>query len=126
MPVSGIALDKTEATVVEGDTITLVATITPEDATDKTVEWSSSDSAVAVVDNGVVIAVSPGVATITAKSGEYSATCVVTVEASESTGINSVNGNGRKESIYDLFGRPAQKMSKGKVYIVNGKKTIKR
>ena len=126
VPVSSIALDKTEATVVEGDTITLVATITPEDATDKTVEWSSSDSAVAVVDNGVVIAVSPGVATITAKSGEYSATCVVTVEASESTGINSVNGNGRKESIYDLFGRPAKKMSKGKVYIVNGKKTIKR
>ncbi len=58
----------------------LSATVTPEDATDKTITWSSSDEKVATVDGGKVTGVE-GTATITAttKSGDKTATCTVTV-----------------------------------------------
>ena len=66
--------------MTEGDTQTLSATVKPDDATDKTVTWSSSNTAVATVDGGKVTAVAPGTATITAKAGDKTATCAVTVE----------------------------------------------
>ena len=51
----------------------------PDNADDKTVTWETSDAAVAIVDNGVVIAVAPGTATITATAGGKQATCNITV-----------------------------------------------
>ena len=64
----------------EGETATLTATVLPEDATDKTVEWSSMDSDVATVDQeGNVTAVSAGQTNIRATSGGKEATCQVTV-----------------------------------------------
>ncbi len=79
--VTGITLNRTEATLTEGESLTLTATVAPDNATDKTVAWSSSNAAVATVDNnGVVTAVAEGTATITAKAGDKEATCVVTVE----------------------------------------------
>ena len=82
--VEEITLDQTAATLVEGETITLVATVTPDEATDKAVTWTTSDDAVATVDEeGVVTAISAGVATITAKAGDVEATCEVTVESAE-------------------------------------------
>ena len=77
--VTGITLSQTSASLVEGETMTLSATVTPDDATDKTVTWSTSDAAIVTVDNGVVTAVAAGTATITAKAGDRTATCVVTV-----------------------------------------------
>ena len=90
--VSGITLDQTAATLTEGEIVTLVATVSPADATDQTVTWETSDAAVATVDNGVVTAVAAGTATITAKAGEHSATCVVTVTRKEEpfTGITAI------------------------------------
>ena len=79
-PVTGISLDKETATIIEGETTTLVATIEPSNATDKTVTWASDNEEVATVENGVVTAVKAGTATITATAGDYSASCVVTVE----------------------------------------------
>ena len=81
VPATGITLDKTKAELTEGETLTLTATVTPEDATDKTVAWTSSDETVATVKDGVVTALKAGKATITAKSGEVSATCEITVNA---------------------------------------------
>ena len=78
--VEAVELDKTEVELTEGDSATLVATVKPDDATDKTVTWSSSDPEVATVENGVVTAVKEGTATITAKAGDKTATCKVTVE----------------------------------------------
>lgn len=82
-PVSGITLDKTELTVNQGETATLVATVLPEDAGDKTVTWTTSADNVATVADGVVTAVGAGSATITAKAGEFEATCAVTVTGAD-------------------------------------------
>ena len=79
IPVTSVSLDKTAITLQEGESETLTATVEPENATDKTVTWSSSDAAVATVADGVVTAVSEGTATITAKAGDKEATCAVTV-----------------------------------------------
>ncbi|MDE5781510.1 MAG: InlB B-repeat-containing protein, partial [Lachnospiraceae bacterium] len=81
--VSGISLDKTELDLAKGQTFTLKATIMPENATDKTYTWSSSNEKVAVVKDGVVTAVAAGTATITvtATDGKKTAECKVTVKA---------------------------------------------
>lgn len=79
--VSAVAVNPTTAAVKPGAAVTLSATVTPEDATDKTITWSSSDEKVATVDGGKVTGVAEGNATITAttKSGDKTATCTVTV-----------------------------------------------
>ena len=85
-----VTISETEAELTEGETLQLTAEVAPEDTTDKTVTWSSSDEEVATVDAaGLVTAVAPGEATITAACGEASATCDVTVLARviEVTGI---------------------------------------
>ena len=81
--VTGITIDKTTAELEIGETETLTATVTPDDATDKSVTWTTSDANIATVENGVVTAVAAGNATITAQAGEYTATCAVTVKAAE-------------------------------------------
>ena len=77
--VSSVSLNKTSVTLTEGESEVLNATVKPDNATDKTVTWSSSDASVAKVENGKVTAVKAGSATITAKAGDKSATCTVTV-----------------------------------------------
>ena len=78
--VTSVSIDKTSLSLTEGESATLSATVKPDNATNKTVSWSSSNSSVATVDAaGKVSAVAEGTATITAKAGEKSATCSVTV-----------------------------------------------
>ena len=83
--VTGITIDKTTATVEEGATVTLTATVTPGNATDKTVTWTTSDETIATVSGGEVTGVKAGEVTITAKAGDKSATCTVTVTAKQGT-----------------------------------------
>lgn len=78
--VSGISLNKTSLSLVTGGTETLSATVTPSNATNKTITWSSSNTSVATVSNGKVTAVGAGTATITAKAGSKSATCSITIK----------------------------------------------
>ncbi|MBR6846282.1 MAG: Ig domain-containing protein [Bacteroidaceae bacterium] len=87
IPVTGITLNKTTASLTSrGQTLQLTATVTPDNATDKSVIWSSSNPSVATVDaNGLVTAVSSGRTTITATTADGSnktATCAVTVNIS--------------------------------------------
>jgi hypothetical protein len=82
--VTGVTLDKTNLSLVEGSSETLIATVAPSDATNQNVEWSSSDSAVASVDaGGKVTALKAGTAaiTVTTADGGKTATCAVTVTA---------------------------------------------
>ena len=88
--VTGISIDHSSATIKEGETLTLVANITPANAENKSVTWSSSSEAVATVDNtGKVTGVKAGSATITAtaEDGGMKATCAITV-AQWVTGIS--------------------------------------
>lgn len=75
-----ITLDKTSVEIFKNQTVTLTATVSPANTTDA-VTWSSNDSSVATVnENGVVTGVSQGTATITAKAGDKTASCTVTVD----------------------------------------------
>ena len=82
--VTGISLDRNSVTIKEGESVTLVATVTPSNADNKTVTWSSSSDAVATVDSGgKVTGIKAGSATITAtaEDGGKKATCSISVEA---------------------------------------------
>ena len=76
---TAITLDKTTASGNVGDTLTLVATVTPADS-DDTVVWSSSDESIASVnENGMVTYKKAGTVTITAQAGDKTATCKITI-----------------------------------------------
>lgn len=83
IPVSSITLDKSEASLTIGETLQLTATLLPEEATDKSVTWSSSDEKVATVTaEGLATAVGIGKVVITATTNDgtsLSATCKITV-----------------------------------------------
>ena len=82
--VTSISLNKTSAELSLGETLLLTATVLPNDATNKTVTWTTSDSSIATVSiNGLVTAKAPGIATITARTtdgSDLSASCSVTVK----------------------------------------------
>lgn len=84
VPVTGVELDKTELELTVNDTAKLTATVTPANADNAKVSWTSSDETVAIVDkNGNVTAVGAGTATVTVttEDGGFTATCTVTVKA---------------------------------------------
>ena len=102
--VESITLNKSEVTLVEGETFSLVATISPIDATDPSVAWSSSNSIVATVDNnGLITAIKEGTAIISASNGNVKATCSVSVSSGHLSIHNSKKGGLQEElSKYDL------------------------
>lgn len=103
-PATGVSVTPATATVRVGKTATIKAIVTPDDATDKTVTWTSSDDTVATVDsNGVVTGVKEGTATITATTtdGGFTATCEVTVRKA-SSGSSSGGGGGSSVTKYTV------------------------
>ena len=94
--VTSVSLNKTTAALKVGETVTLTATVSPSDATDKTVTWSTSDANIATVKDGVVTAVKVGSATITAMAGDKSATCEITVEP---TKVSSITLNATNKTL---------------------------
>ena len=78
--VTGVSLNKTTLTLSPGASFQLEATVSPSNADDKTVKWTSSDDSKVTVENGLVKAVSPGTATVTATAGGKSSECKVTVQ----------------------------------------------
>ena len=78
--VKSVTLNKTSATLSIGNSTTIVATVNPDNATNKTITWTSSDTKIATVSNGVVTAVKAGTVTITATADGKTAKCTVTVK----------------------------------------------
>lgn len=81
---TGVKLNETEITIKVGQEFNLVATISPENATDKSVTWTSSDTSVATVDNNGKVTAQQNAGraeiTVTATDGGWYATCIVNVE----------------------------------------------
>ncbi len=112
--VESVTLDATSVELTVGATKKLNATVSPDNATDKTVTWSSGDATVVSVRaDGTVTGVAAGQTTITAKAGDKSATCVVTVKAADTTNVQeanyleatvTVNGTQQRIRVYDPNG----------------------
>lgn len=98
--VEGINIDKTTLTLEVGNSYTLIATITPSDATDKLVTWESEDENIATVSSGKVTAKSPGTTKITATTNDekYTATCEVTVVEKSDTLNNNTSTNTKEDT----------------------------
>lgn len=77
--VESITLNKSSLTLEVGEEETLIATIMPNDATNKTVTWNVEPAGVITVDNGKITAIASGNAVVIASAGEKRATCNVTV-----------------------------------------------
>lgn len=89
IPVLDVILDKTFLDVIVGDRFEINVKLLPENATDKTVSWSISDEDVISYDSdGKFTAKSKGTAVLTAKSGDYQAECIVTVDGNGSAASN--------------------------------------
>lgn len=90
--VTGITLNLSSGQLAKGGSVTLTATISPSDATNKNIIWSSSNESVATVLNGTVTAISAGTATITAKTedGGFEATYELTVKVESINILESV------------------------------------
>ncbi len=106
--VTGVTLDKATASIEVGETTTLTETVTPSNATDKSVSWSTSNSSVATVSGGVVTGVSAGSAriTVTTMDGGYTAYCDITVTPA---------------TLYDFV--PATTLEPGKQYLITNGNT---
>ena len=107
--VEGITLDKTEGILTAGNTVTLNATVLPEEIADETiVTWTSSDEKVATVDeNGKVTAIAAGEATITANAGEKSTTYKLTVQAKKVVQNTTSNKSSNKGNTFSGTGSSA-------------------
>ena len=121
--VTGVTLDQTTLTLTVPETATLVATVAPADATDNSVIWISDNDAVATVAEGVVTAVAEGTATITVTTvdGNFTATCVVTVQLT--SGVMNIHVLDINAPMYDVLGRQVDKDYRG-VIIQNGNKYL--
>ncbi len=87
--VEGISLDQSYAYAEINGNVTLTATVSPDNATDYSITWSSENEDIATVENGVVTGVAAGSTTITATAGDYSATCTIIVQSAVSS-ISSI------------------------------------
>jgi len=99
--VNGVSLNNTTLNLIEGNQSTLTASVTPANATNTNVTWSSSNSNIATVNNGVVSAIAPGnaIISVTTVDGGFTATCSVTVTA-QNISVTSVNLNNSSLEMY--------------------------
>jgi uncharacterized protein YjdB len=121
--VTGVSLDTTELILEVPEIVTLVATVSPEDATDKSVTWTSDNENVATVADGVITAVAAGSATITVTTvdGGFTANCIVTVQTA--AGVMNIQILDMNAPMYDVLGRQVDHTYRG-VVIQNGNKYL--
>lgn len=109
-PVTGITLSQDNYSMLRiGETLQLEATVSPENALNKEVRWSSSNENVCLVINGLVIGIGYGTAIITASTieGGYTASCTVKVlEKGDADGSGEINNYDAVAVAYYILGRP--------------------
>ena len=98
VPATAVSVSQPSLTLTVGESSTLTASVTPSHSTDQVV-WSTSNDAVASVQNGVVYAKKSGTATITATAGDKSAYCAVTVNNVNIT-VNSITFSSPTLAVY--------------------------
>ena len=94
--VESISLSKSTVSIKQGKTASLTATVSPVNASNKSITWTSSDTSVATVNGGVITGVKQGSTTITATTadGGLTATCAVTItEPTKVTGVSLSNSS---------------------------------
>ena len=106
--VTGVSLNETTATMQKGDTLQLTATITPNDATDKSVTWSASNNSCSVDQNGNVTCLTPNAGTcaitVTTNDGAYTATCNITITQAPQVLVDSTNLTGTETQFQSGYG----------------------
>ena len=121
MLVTGITLNKSSETIKVGNTLTITATVSPSNATNQNLNWTSSNTSIATVSNGVVTGVAAGSATITASSTDgsnKSATCQVTVEEN-TTPVPTTGLTKHEPEIYEA--KSVAGGYDGKLRVINGR-----
>ncbi len=119
--VTGLKLDSATVTVMVGNSKQLIASVLPQNATNKNLIWNTSDPSIATVNqNGLIASISPGQTNITAKTteGSFEATCLVTSKA-------IITANYEAERInFQTYPNP---VTDGKIFIsgINGSVSIK-
>lgn len=127
--VTGVTLNATSGELTKGGTVTLTATVAPANASNKTVEWTSSAPTVASVVNGVVTAISAGTADITAttEDGGFTATYHLTVKAqtvdvletygyADNTRLSTGSGTEKSAAGYVTIGHTSKIQISNKLY----------
>lgn len=114
VPVTGIALSRNTLAITEGETAVLSVAIAPADASNKEIKWTSSNTEVAIVVDGVITAVAPGNATVTVTTQDgtnLSDVCEVTV--SPIVSLSEISAEGAGNEYYQLDGTRTKQLKQG-------------
>ncbi len=105
IPVTGISLDVMELQLFVGNTHRLTAIIAPDNATNKNIVWSSENTDVVMVENGLIYALSQGTTLVTAKTedGNYTASCVVIVKDNTDTALEDSQIRDTENTVHKIL-----------------------
>lgn len=140
VPATGVKLDQTSVKVALGSTATLVATVEPDNSTNKNVTWASKDTAIATVDKGVITPVKVGKTTVTVTTDDGAFTASADVEVTEAgqaqitklkatpTSVNLKPGKTKQLKVFGITKAGKQvdltKASTGTTYVSSDSKTV--
>ena len=129
VPVSGVSLNRTSANVLVGGSVTIGATVSPSDASNKSVTWTSSNTSIATVSGGKVVGKKAGTVTITAKTHNgKTATAKVTVHNKPSLSVGAttiMDEHTTTASAKNVSGTISWSSSNTSIFTVNSSGTIK-
>ena len=124
-PIESITLSDHSLHLTKGEQFNLSATILPEDASDKSVVWKSTNEQVCFVSQtGLIVATGDGTAVVTVITNDGGKSDYCTVEVGGDGIMEIQRGSSDISPIYDTMGRKVKALTKGQLYISNGKKFI--
>ena len=124
--VTSVVLKPRGIDIIMGNDTTLTVSVLPETATVKTLTWLTSNASIATVSDGIVTAIAPGTATITARATDGSnqeGTAIVNVYR-DADGIEAPIGDLDGKAIYTLSGTRLDRITQTGIYIIDGKKRL--